>query len=449
MLVLDSLFTCKISADLSRKQLLTYFTDFPGQDTKVVDGMSRVKIALFGIFGVGNLGNEGSLNAMLQNIRRLLPEAEFLCICNMPAKVNADFSIPAVPIYTTPSLLFGFSFKNRLLRLLWKVLTMVPRRGLGWYRKFKHLRNVDLMIIPGTGAFDDFGVSPFDIPYQTLVWCLVAKIRGAKVKFVSVGAGPIQHPLSRWLMKSALRLGDYRSYRDQISKDFVESVGLNTKSDLVCPDLVFSLPRPRPVPDAPSDKRQLSVGVGVMAYYGWENRDSTGREIYDTYIEKLSQFVLWLLDQQHRVRLLVGEGTDQRAVDDVRKAIRNRIGASAEGQLIAPPIHSLNDLMSEIALTDLVVATRFHNIVCSLMVNKAVLSCGYAKKNDVLLAEMGLGRFCQHVETLDVSLLKIQFTELARDRKRFELRIQDKNREYEKSLATQYTAVLAECLLEN
>src|SRR3712207_8323203 len=41
-------------------------------------------------------------------------------------------------------------------------------------------------------------------------------------------------------------------------------------------------------------------------------------------------------------------------------------------------------------------------------------SLGYARKNDVLLADMGLDAFCQHVEELDLDRLKAQFAALDR-----------------------------------
>jgi len=72
-------------------------------------------------------------------------------------------------------------------------------------------------------------------------------------------------------------------------------------------------------------------------------------------------------------------------------------------------VSSLHDLMEEISETDVVIATRFHNIVCALKMEKPVISLGYSAKNDVLLAEMGLDEYCQHVDTFDVEVLIAQF----------------------------------------
>src|SRR5690348_14607903 len=57
-----------------------------------------LRIALFGHFGAGNFGNESTLQAMLCNLRRLIPDAELVCICSNPQKVTSEYNIPAVPI---------------------------------------------------------------------------------------------------------------------------------------------------------------------------------------------------------------------------------------------------------------------------------------------------------------------------------------------------------------
>jgi len=78
----------------------------------------------------------------------------------------------------------------------------------------------------------------------------------------------------------------------------------------------------------------------------------------------------------------------------------------------ADPVNSLDDLMRQMATVDTVVATRYHNVLCALKLAKPTLSIGYALKNDVLMAEMGLGEFCQHADSFDVDRLISQFTEL-------------------------------------
>ena len=59
-----------------------------------------------------------------------------------------------------------------------------------------------------------------------------------------------------------------------------------------------------------------------------------------------------------------------------------------------------------------VVATRYHNVICALQLGKPTISLGYAKKNVVLMEDMGLPEFCQYADSIDVGKLIEQFTKL-------------------------------------
>jgi len=48
-------------------------------------------------------------------------------------------------------------------------------------------------------------------------------------------------------------------------------------------------------------------------------------------------------------------------------------------------------------------------VLCALKLGKPTLAIGYAKKNDVLMAEMGLDGFCQEARAIDVDRLVTQF----------------------------------------
>jgi polysaccharide pyruvyl transferase WcaK-like protein len=249
-----------------------------------------------------------------------------------------------------------------------------------------------------------------------LSWCLLGRLMGVRIIFASVGAGPIRHPVSRWLMKAAARAAHYRSYRDAVSKEFMASIGFDARRDPIYPDIAFRLPAPAaPRPDA-SDDRQLTVGIGVMAYFGWRNDAGRGAAIYAAYLQKMTSYVIWLLDRGHRVRILMGDQADRRAVDDLFRAARASRPEAVDQLMVFTPALTLHDVMQQMADTDLVVATRYHNVICALRVGKPTISIGYSNKNDSLLAEMGLANYCQSIEQLDVARLQAQTLQLIADR---------------------------------
>jgi polysaccharide pyruvyl transferase WcaK-like protein len=382
------------------------------------------RIGVFGQFGCGNSGVDGSLEAMLTFLRRVRPDAELTCFCQPSheagARVSREFQIEAIPLaFPRPT--------SILLRILDGFSLEAPRQLASLFRAISYARRLDLLIFPGTGPLDTFQKRPLGIPLAFFGWCLAARLCGARIAFVSVGAGPIHHPLSRWLIRSAAAMADYRSYRDTSSKDFMESIGLDTRNDAVYPDIAFKLPAPASPVRKGVEERPLIVGVGVMTYRGWRNDSRRAAAIYATYLEKITTFVLWLLDRGHPVRILTGEITDRQAVADVARKVATAMPHLPQDRFLAEPISSLHDLMREIARTDIVVATRFHNVVCALKLGKPTVSIGYGQKNGALMAEMGVGRFCQHIERLDLDLLIDQFTQLISDRRSYEQSIRDAN----------------------
>jgi len=387
-------------------------------------------IALFGLFGCGNFGNDASLEAMISSLRESLPDARLSCICKDPGVISGSFGIEAVQLRGEEPAGTG---PGRLLRKL-------VREVRDLVHAVRHMRKTDILVVPGTGILDDFGVRPTSLPLDVFNWCLAARLVGTRIAFVSIGAGPIGNRFSRWLMASAARMARYRSYRDTGSRDFLKNEGVDTSRDVIYPDLAFKLPVPPSLETV--SRTQLIVGVGVMNYRGWYAFQEQGQAIFDDYILKMTEFVALLLAGGHGVRLLTGDKDDVPAVE----AIVATLGDTHVGSLTYEPVHSIHDVIRQATCTDLVIATRFHNVVAALMAGKPVISLGYAPKNALLLAEMGLGDYCQNVEDFDVGLLAEQFARLADNREEHARTIRSKVAKFRQSLWVQDQFLLSTIL---
>jgi polysaccharide pyruvyl transferase WcaK-like protein len=197
----------------------------------------------------------------------------------------------------------------------------------------------------------------------------------------------------------------------------MEGLSPSFRDDPVYCDLAFVLPAPERFPSRDLD-RPATIGVGVMSYYGWHATEGRAEEVYATYVAKMTRFVLWLLGKGYRVRLLVGAAADTRVVDDVMGRISLQRGQLPASQVSGEPATSLQQLMQQMVETDLIVSTRFHNIVAALMVGLPAISIGYAAKNDALLAKAGLSEFCQRIDTLEVELLMRQLDLMVAEKSR-------------------------------
>ena len=270
------------------------------------------------------------------------------------------------------------------------------------------VRRHDVVMVPGMGVLETSQpLRPWHFPYSMFLVSAFGRLFGTKVALVSVGADDIRQPLARRLVTAAARLAYYRSFRDTFSRDAMRRMGLDTSADAVYPDLAFALPTPRDVPVVAG-----MVGVGVMDYNGSNDDRRQADQLHASYVEKMKSFVLWLVDNGRSVRLFTTDVHDERIMDEVIADLRAHRPQLGPSQIVAEPVPSIDELMRQIASVETVVASRFHNVLCSLMLAKPTLSVGYAPKFEVLMEEVGLAEFCQSAHSVDVDRLIEQFTEL-------------------------------------
>jgi polysaccharide pyruvyl transferase WcaK-like protein len=406
--------------------------------SQVIEKEKPRKIALFGAFGVGNLGNECTLQALLHNIRRYVPDAEISCICPRPEVTRSDYKIPGSLIKELPL----SPVNNRALQLLRRMLVSIPMELLRWLKAIVRLKNVDMLVMTGTGMLGDFGIAPFGLHYEILKWTVAAKLCRCKVLFLSVGAGPLRQALSRRIVKAALACADYRSYRDNFSKDYLKSISFDSERDQVYPDLAFSFPTALLPPNSKHSNGRPVIGVGLMTYF---NRHSVLPEdgaAYREYIAKVGSFVAWLLERNYTVRLLIGDVTyDQRARQDLQTLLEERGFSYENGSIIDEPAFSVEDVLSQIAATDLVVASRFHNVLLALMLGRPVLAISYHEKVDALMEEAGLAAFRQDIESINLEKLTGQFVALEEQSDHIRLQLNQKAQACRVALDEQYRRI--------
>jgi len=373
-----------------------------------------LKVSLFGHFGSENSGNESTLLAILARLRSVSPESEFCCICTNPGVVTARDGIEAAPITTRAARIW-----NRDLPLAIRVPMAFVGVGAElrqYVRAFRTLEGTDILIVPGTGLMTDaYGLAAWG-PYNSFKWSLMAKLRGCKVLFVSIGAGPIHRPLGRVLVKATLSLADYRSYRDDASRDYLRGIGFSAKRDPVYPDLVFGLPDALLSRDqARSEVTRRVAGLGLMVHDGKYSAADPRRETYTAYLESLAVFATWLLEHDYDIRLLLGDA-DTIVTDEFRAVLSSRLGSYDEDRIIEQPISSVQDVLAELAATDVVVATRFHNVLLALLLNKPVIAISFHHKCSSLMRQMNLSEYCHDIGQIDAGRLIGQFQVLEQNR---------------------------------
>jgi polysaccharide pyruvyl transferase WcaK-like protein len=385
------------------------------------------RVGLFGLLGSGNLGNDISMQSVLAYLRSSQPDATIDAMCMGPERVTADAGIDAVPLQ------WSRRYEGRVSGLPAKALKAVGK-GIDAFRTAAWVRQHDVVIVPGMGVLEaSTPINPWGVPYALFLLSACGRIFRTKVALVSVGATVINQPSVRWFSTWAARLAYFRSYRDRRSKDAMRQRGVDVSRDRVFPDLVFAIP---PASTEPADPQ--TVGVGVMAYYGTNDDRARADEIHASYTASMTRFVQWLLDDGRNVRLFVGDSGDAEAVAEIFAALGVSHPALAPGRVVAEQITSFAELMQAMAPASLVVATRYHNVMCALKLGKPAISLGYSDKNISLMEDMGLPEFCQHANDISVDHLVEQFAKLEKNADEIRATLGERNAELAARLSEQF-----------
>jgi len=363
------------------------------------------RVGLFGLLGQGNLGNDGSMEAVLAYLRAEHPEVILDALCSDPELVTARYDLAA-------SRLRWYQPGRRTA----SGITAIARRGFGLslgigidaFRTASWVRRHEAVIVPGMGVLETtVPMRPWKTPYWIFLLSASGSLFGTKVALVSVGANVTDHRLTRRLITTAVRLAHYRSYRDTVSKEAMRRMGVDTSDDAVYPDVAFALPAP-----AGYQRATGSVGIGVMDYSGGNDDLDRADALRANYLEQMKRFCRWLVDDGRPIRLFTSDTADEPIVQEIAADLRAYRPDLDPARVGTEPAPSLTDLLRQIASVDTVVATRYHNVLYALLLDKPTLALGYAAKHELLMADAGMPGFCLSCEALEAAQMIERFTEL-------------------------------------
>jgi polysaccharide pyruvyl transferase WcaK-like protein len=405
--------------------------------------MKPVRISFYGNFGAGNLGNECTLQAVIEQTRMRWPDAQLLCFCTNPQDVRTRHNIAAFPseafdkaaaaARSTPG-----GPRDRLPRIFRIAFQRIPLELVHWIKSLHEVSRTDMLIVAGTGIVADYMCGPLGWPYDIFKLSTLAALCRVKLVFLSVGVGPIYHPLSRWFLKRSLALANHRSYRDEASRQYIEKIGFNIGHDAVYPDVVFGLSRSNLVSGLQAGQRRI-VGVGLKDYGAIKRLE---RKAFREYLDTMAAFVAWLQEHGYGVRLLIGDVSYDTAVIDkfVSLLKRQNIPAAAP-LLIAEPAMTVKELLRQVGETEVVISPRYHNLVMAFLQSKPVIALSDHAKLDSLVTDFGLAQYRISLGGLQLDDLINKFRQLQNDAQQLRPYIKARSDEYRRAVAVQYATI--------
>lgn len=435
--------------------------------------MKALRIAFYGNFGSGNLGNECTLQTTIEHVRRYVPDARMLCICTVPEDVLTRHQIPAIlstarasgwswmsvqaesaansrmgppaaspsqPTANSAQLLQEEAAATGALRFLarWarRIFHRVPLEIAHWVQSLRMVLRTDMLIVPGTQVVSDYLTGPLSWPYDIFKLSILAALCRVRLVFLSIGVGPVYHPLSRWFIKTSLNLADFRSYRDEGSLQYARSIGVRIDRDRVYPDLAFGLQ------SSPSPSAADRIGSGLVVGLGLKDYGADDVDNYRDYLETMATFAAWLCEQGYAVRLLIGDVQyDMRVRGELLAMLQKRDATALRSLVVSEVPLTVEHLQRQLASTDIVVSPRFHNLLLAAKLDKPIIALSDHAKLDSLMAGLGLEHYCVPLARLDPASLIVRFEELVEQREQMIAHIRSEVQRSRRALDEQYALV--------
>ena len=420
-------------------------------------------IAIWGPHGFGNMGNEMTMAAVIQNLRKLEPDvllygftwdaedtARRHGIRAFPARAGGKEASPRAAgksAISRPSEAAARGWKTRLKRnpKLYAFIRWMAKPVLllqFWRRTLARLKNVDLVVIAGTGPFQDNWGGATAYPFFLFQWSKLCRLSHTKLAVVSTGAGPIDSSLSKALLRSALSGTVYRSFRDEESRSLIRSLGFK-REVAVYPDLAFSLNLPEGAasPTEDCEREVVITGIPFRKPGSWENPSS---KVYEPYLNAMAGFASWLLSNGYVVRLVPTQfSMDPVFIEDIREKLRREHDEDMLKRLVVEKVETFEEMIDQLSKGSIVVTSRFHGVIFSYLLNKPVLGIAYHSKTRRLMESFGQGQFCLDLDAVDCERLCELFLEIEASREEISRQVHDTKKHHRAKLDYQYSELLS------
>jgi polysaccharide pyruvyl transferase WcaK-like protein len=394
-----------------------------------------MRIALLNHIGGGNLGDDATVDAVIQNIRVRWPKAEICAITMNPADTENRHGVAAYPVraqtwdiaFTPPK--HESSLKTALKKsvIRWKPLVRLLKgaRSLAIQRPMRSLRELhfltnavrlitrlDLLVICGGGQFTERD-GPWAFPYTLLKWVVIAKAVKVRCIILNVGAGPLKRPLSKVFSRWALDAAEYVSFRDKQSLALARQIGFNGEGRIVS-DNVYSFECPPLQGRSFRSEGKPVVGLAPVPYRDPRMHPAEdGRSAYDNYLAKSAEVVYRLIRSSNSVVLFGTDiGVDPLANRDLLEVL-HKYSDIAMPQYEA--VETVPHLLATMSAMDYVVTCRFHGVIFAHLLNKPVLAIAHHPKVTDLMGSLGLSKYCFDIETFDPVQVADAFESLTGD----------------------------------
>lgn len=348
--------------------------------------MNSVKsILMSGYYGFDNSGDDAILKAIIKDIKESDENIDIVVLSKDPEKTENMYGVKAVN---------RFQFKE----------------------VFGAVKSTSLLISGGGSLLQDVTSTRSLIYYLAIM--TLTKLLGKPVMVYANGIGPIDKKINRILTKLILNRVDLITLRDDDSKEYLKSMGVNNKNIVVTADPVFTL---EPVSINRTKEILKKEGIPLEeSYIGisirkWKNDARL--------IEIMSKTIDYIVDRYNTKVILI----PMHYPEDLNISLKVMEEVKTKDCFVLRDRYNVEEIMGVINKLDLIVAMRLHSLIYAATQEVPIVGLSYDPKVEGILSSLGMKNMC-HVDDLEYEELieNINFVWEMKEELKNRLKIQDK-----------------------
>ncbi len=404
--------------------------DLPAHEGVQESSKAGPRIALLTPYSGHNLGDAAIQDAIITNLRLRLPDAQFTGVCLNCDNYVDRHAANSFPLCGPGRHFYGMSSgkvtdqpgtggsaqpqpaneetsRGNWLRPLLKKVTPLwwclkrmraAARRIGgelrhWVQAYRFIRTQDVLIVAGGGQLDEEWGGPWAHPFVLFKWAVLARMARVPLAFASVGACRVNSRLCRVFLSIALHMAKYRSYRDKHSRVIASRLWQKAGSDVIVPDMAFSL-LPSELP-APAGIRSMAQGrqvvaISSLAYGKPGSCVYEDAPLHNRYLQQMARITSEFLRRDYFVVMVCSAlGDDDHVIPEILERLDDQSKERAARQLHVPAIVTWQDLVALLQDVDLLVASRLHSTILGFMTKTPAVAISFDPKVDWVMEDLG------------------------------------------------------------
>lgn len=313
-----------------------------------------MRIGIVGNYGNDNQGDESILEGIITQLENAYPieRKDILVFTNNPEQTKERYGTDAAPL---------FIYRK-----------FDPMKFIATIRHHRKIfPTLDFLIIGGGGILQDLYRNN---PFVYGMYGLLVRMTKVPAAIYGPGVGPLKTTIGRKFIKMIANAAKVIAVRDEGSKQLLQRIGVKKPIHVIM-DPAFYVPFTE---EQHKNSKPLKIGVTAITYFHrsyWPTHDEAK---YGGYIKGMAENLDHILDKEPDAEIqffATKHPFDTNTTKDIRELMRHK-----ERTAVCDRMLTHREIINLIAEQDMVIGTRLHSLILSIVAKTPVIAVGYHDK---------------------------------------------------------------------